>query len=48
MAAAVIRRLVDCFGPDIVIVHGDATGVDESFATAAKGLGVAVEPHAAY
>ena len=30
-----------------MIVHGDATGVDESFATAAKGLGVAVEAHPA-
>ncbi len=47
MAAAVIRRLVERYGPDIVIVHGDATGVDESFATAAKGLGVAVEAHPA-
>jgi hypothetical protein len=30
-----------------VIVHGDATGVDELFATAAKGLGVRVEAHRA-
>lgn len=30
-----------------MIVHGDATGIDESFATAAKGLGVAVEAHPA-
>jgi hypothetical protein len=47
LAAEVIRRLVKRYGPDIVIVHGDATGVDESFATAAKGLGVAVEAHPA-
>jgi hypothetical protein len=30
-----------------VIVHGDATGVDESFGAAAKGLGLSVEAHAA-
>jgi hypothetical protein len=47
LAAAIIRRLVDRYGPDIVIVHGAATGVDESFATAARGLGVAEEPHPA-
>lgn len=47
LAAEVIRRLVQRYGPDIVIVHGDATGVDESFATAAKGLGVSVEAHPA-
>ena len=45
LAAGIIRRLVKRYGPDIVIVHGGATGVDESFATAAKGLGVAVEAH---
>jgi hypothetical protein len=30
-----------------VIVHGDATGVDQSFGLAAKGLGLEVEPHPA-
>jgi hypothetical protein len=47
LATAILRRLVARYGPDIVIVHGDATGVDESFATAAKGLGIAVEAHPA-
>jgi hypothetical protein len=47
LAASVIRRLVERYGPGIVIVHGDGTGVDESFATAARGLGVAVEAHPA-
>ena len=47
LAASIIRRLVKRYGPDIVIVHGDATGVDESFAVAAKGLGVVVEAHPA-
>jgi len=31
-AAAILRRLVARYGPDIVIVHGDDTGVAESFA----------------
>ena len=47
LAASIIRRLVARYGPDIVIVHGDSTGVDESFAAAAKGQGVAVEAHPA-
>lgn len=47
LAAGIIRRLVGRYGPDVVIVHGGATGVDESFATAAKGQGVAVEAHPA-
>ncbi len=45
LAAEVIRRLVKRHGLDIVIVHGGATGVDESFATACKGLGIAAEAH---
>jgi hypothetical protein len=42
-----IRCLMKHYGPGIVIIHGDATGVDESFATAGKGLGVSVEAHPA-
>jgi hypothetical protein len=45
LAAGIIRRLVGRYGKDIIIVHGGATGVDESFALAAKGLGVAAEAH---
>jgi hypothetical protein len=47
LAASVIRRLVDRYGPGVVIVHGEGTGVEESFATAANGLGVAAEAHPA-
>jgi len=43
LAAAVVKRLVDRYGPEIVIVHGDATGVDECFGRAAKGYGLTVE-----
>jgi hypothetical protein len=45
--ARVLRRLVDRYGPDLVVVHGAAPGVDESFDSAARGLGIAVEPHPA-
>jgi hypothetical protein len=47
LAAAVLGRLVARYGPGVVIVHGDGTGVDESFATAAEGHGIAVEAHPA-
>src|SRR5258708_269331 len=47
LAAAILRRLVKRYGPAIVIVHGDAPGVDESFATACRGLGIEVEAHPA-
>src|SRR5262249_47484685 len=43
LAAEIIRRLVERCGPEVVIVHGSSTGVDGSFATEAKGSGVAVE-----
>jgi hypothetical protein len=35
------------YGQDRIVVHGDATGVDVSFGTAAKGLGLSVEAHPA-
>jgi hypothetical protein len=47
LATTILDRLIARYGPDLVIVHGDATGVDESFGTAAKGLGLSVEAHAA-
>jgi hypothetical protein len=47
LAAAILRRLVARYGPDIVIVHGDDTGVEESFVTAARGLGIRTEAHPA-
>jgi hypothetical protein len=47
LAAEILRRLIARYGSDLVIVHGDATGVDESFGTAAKGLGLTIEAHPA-
>jgi hypothetical protein len=47
LAAGVLRRLDSRYGPDIVIVHGDATGVAESFATAARGQRLKTEEHSA-
>ena len=39
--------MVDRYGPEIVIVHGGATGVDEWFGMVAAGMGLAVEVHPA-
>jgi hypothetical protein len=47
LAAAVVCRLVARYGQDIVVVHGAATGVDESFEMTCRGLGVNTEPHPA-
>ena len=35
------------YGPDMVIIHGGACGVDEAFAKACGKLGVVAEPHRA-
>jgi hypothetical protein len=45
LAAAILVRLVARYGPEIVVVHGGATGVDESFDSACRGLGVKTEVH---
>jgi hypothetical protein len=47
LASAILRRMVARYGPDIVIVHGDDTGVAESFATAARGQRIKTEEHIA-
>jgi hypothetical protein len=43
LAVTILRRLVGRYGQEIVIVHGGDPGVDESFALACKGLGIAAE-----
>jgi hypothetical protein len=45
LAAGVLRRMASRYGPDILIVHGAATGAAESFATAAKGQRLKTEQH---
>lgn len=47
LAADVLRRMTARYGPDTVIVHGDDTGVAESFSTAAKGQRIRTEAHLA-
>jgi YspA, cpYpsA-related SLOG family len=40
LAVSTLRRLIVRHGTDIVIVHGGAPGVDQSFAEACRDLGV--------
>jgi hypothetical protein len=47
LATAVLERLVKRYGPDITIVHGDATGVDTSSAMACRECRIPVEAHPA-
>jgi hypothetical protein len=42
-----LQRLIARHGPDLVIVHGCDSGVDESFSRACKSLGIAVEARVA-
>jgi hypothetical protein len=43
----VLNRMLARFGPDLVVVHGGAPGVDHSFNVAGRELGITVEPHLA-
>jgi hypothetical protein len=45
LATAILRRLIQRYGPDLVIVHGGGCGVDQSFDTACHELGIKVEAH---
>lgn len=47
LADRVVARLLARYGPEIVIVHGAAKGVDAAFGEAAQTAGVVVEPHPA-
>ena len=38
LIAGIVRRLLAKYGPDIVIAHGDDTGVDESVAVVCRGF----------
>jgi hypothetical protein len=47
LAEALINRLRRRYGPNLIIVHGAADGIDLSFAEACAKLGVKHEPHPA-
>jgi hypothetical protein len=47
LAKGVVYRLLAKHGAGLVIVHGGATGIDESFAQACTELGVEQEAHPA-
>jgi hypothetical protein len=47
LAAEVVKRLLVLYGPDLVIVHGAAPGIDWSATQACADLGVKVEVHPA-
>jgi acetylglutamate kinase len=43
LTESTLRRLIVRHGPAIVIVHGGAPGVDQSFAESCRALGVKTE-----
>ena len=47
LAEMIVSRLLARFGPGLIIVHGDAAGVDAAFAAACDELGVEQERHPA-
>ena len=47
LAERIVNRLVVRYGPDLTIVHGGATGVDQAFDEAATDAGVDVEAYPA-
>jgi copper homeostasis protein CutC len=47
LADQIVARLIKQYGPNVVIVHGAAAGVDASFAEAADEAGIEHEPRPA-
>ena len=47
LAEQIVNRLVARYGPNLVIIHGEAAGVDQSFSVACEKLGIMAEPHLA-
>jgi hypothetical protein len=47
LAEQIVNRLLARYGPGLMIVHGEAPGVDNAFATACRELGIVAEPHLA-
>ena len=48
LAMSIMRSLVARYGPGIAIIHGGGAGVDSSFASACRDLGISSEPHLAH
>ena len=47
LAEEVLNRLLARYGPNLVIVHGAATGIDRSFAIICGEMEIEQEPHPA-
>jgi hypothetical protein len=47
LAEQILGRLLARYGPGLVIIHGGAAGVDNSFAMACENLGITTEPELA-
>lgn len=47
LAERIVSRLIAKHGPLLTIVHGDASGIDRSFAEAAEACGIKQEAHPA-
>jgi hypothetical protein len=45
LAEQVVNRLLARYGPNLVIIHGGACGVDNAFGVACHELGIVAEPH---
>jgi hypothetical protein len=45
LATDILRRLIERYGHDVVIVHSGGCGVDQSFEVACRDLGINVESH---
>src|SRR6516164_9440455 len=47
LARSIVYRLVARYGPGITIIHGGGAGIDSSFASACREMGISTEPHLA-
>jgi hypothetical protein len=47
LAERIVNRLIGRYGPNLLIIHGEAPGVANAFAAACRKLGVVAEPHLA-
>jgi YspA, cpYpsA-related SLOG family len=45
LAERIVNRLIVRYGPDLVVIHGGAAGVDNAFSEACRKLGVTLKPY---